>query len=72
METATEMLDEADKSCLDIASTCRRSIFFAGRLVFQREKWYQLFLHNETANEFQRRLQFFGLNTMVLRVRVYA
>jgi hypothetical protein len=72
MAIGTEVLDEADKLCLDIASTYRRSIFFAGKLVFQREKWYQRFLHNETPNEFQRRLQFFGLNTMVLPVRVYA
>ena len=30
----------------------------------------QRILHNETANQLQRRLQFAGINTMVLPVRV--
>ena len=68
----TDVLDETEKLCIDISTKYRRSIFFAGKLVFQREKWYQRFLHNETANAFQRRLQFFGLNSMVLPVRVFA
>lgn len=47
-------------------------MFFASRLVFQEERWYQRFLHNETPFEIQRRLQFSGLNTIVMPVRVLA
>ena len=39
-------------------------------LIFERERFYQRILHNETAYQLQRRLQFAGLNTMVLSVRV--
>ena len=48
----------------------RARIFFAGKLIFEQERWYQRFLHNETAYQIQRRLQFAGLNAMVLPVRV--
>jgi hypothetical protein len=45
-------------------------MFFAGKLIFQSEQWYQRILHNETAYQLQRRLQFMGLNAMVLPVRM--
>jgi hypothetical protein len=38
--------------------------------VFERERWFQRLLHNETAYQLQRRLQLAGLNAMVLPVRV--
>ncbi len=71
MGTGTEVLDEAERLCKSIATEFPRSIFFSGKLVFQKEHWYQRLLHNETANQFQRRLQFEGLNSMVLPVRVF-
>jgi len=67
----TEVLIEAERMCLEIAKEYPHSIFFAAKLVFQRERWYQPFLHNETAYAFQTRLQFAGLNSMVLPVRVF-
>lgn len=39
-------------------------------MIFERERFYQRILHNETAYQLARRLQFAGLNTMVLSVRV--
>ena len=48
----------------------RGALFFAGKLVFEQERWYQRVLHNETAYQIQRRLQFAGLNAMVLPVRL--
>ena len=47
-----------------------RAVFFAGKLIFEREQVFQRLLHNETAYQLQRRLQFGGLNAMVLPVRV--
>ena len=70
MRVGVDAVAEADEVCLEIAREFPRSIFFAGKLIFQRERWYQRLLHNETAYKLQRRLQFSGLNAMVLPVRV--
>lgn len=70
MDMSVEVVDEAERLCLGIAKEYPRSIVFAGKLVFEREKWFQRLLHNETAFELQRRLQFSGLSAMVLPVRV--
>jgi len=68
----TEAVAEAEKVCLQVAKEFPRTIFFAGKLVFERERWFQRLLHNETAYQLQRRLQFAGLNAMVMPVRVLA
>jgi hypothetical protein len=54
----------------EIAREYPRAIFFAGKLIFEREGWYDRFLHNETAFAIQRRLQFAGIPMVVLPVRV--
>jgi len=61
---------EAERLSLEVAKEFPRVVFFAGKLIFEKERWYQRFLHNETAYQLQRRLQFAGLNAMVLPVRV--
>jgi K+ transporter len=68
----TDVVGEVVKMAAEIAKECPRSIFFTGKLVFEREKWYQRLLHNETAYNIQHRLQFSAMNCMVLPVRVYA
>jgi hypothetical protein len=70
MSIGTEAVAEAEKLCLTVAKEFPRAVFFAGKVIFQKERWYQRFLHNETANQLQRRLQFAGLNAMLLPVRV--
>jgi hypothetical protein len=45
-------------------------VFFLGKLIFERENIFQRLLHNETAYQLQQRLQFAGMNAMVLPVRV--
>ncbi len=67
----TDVLEEAGKVCKAVSKEFPKAIFFAGKLVFQREHWYQRLLHNETANQLQRKLQFEGITTMVLPVRVF-
>ena len=59
-----------EKLATSVGREFPRSVFFAGKLVFQRERWYQRLLHNESAYQLQRRLQFAGLDAMVLPVRV--
>jgi len=56
--------------CGQVAKEFPRCLFFAGKVIFHRERWYQRVLHNETAYQLQRRLQFAGLEAMVLPVRV--
>jgi amino acid transporter len=70
MEIGTEAVTEAEKLCVEISREYPRAVFFAGKLVFQRERWFQRVLHNESAYALQRRLQFDGLNAMVMPVRV--
>ena len=66
----TEAVDVATRVCRDVGKEFPRTMFFAGKLIFQKEQWYQRLLHNETAYQLQRTLQFSGLNAMVLPVRM--
>ena len=70
MEVGTEAVSTAEAVCKEIAKEFPRAVFFAGKLVFQQERFFQRLLHNETAYQIQRRLQFAGLNAMVMPVRV--
>ena len=44
---------------------------FAGQLVFQRETLFTRTLHHETAFSIQRRLQFAGIQVIILPIRVW-
>ncbi|MFL5456839.1 MAG: amino acid transporter, partial [Myxococcales bacterium] len=70
MEVGTEAVVTAENVCVSISQEFPRAVFFAGKLVFQSERWFQRVLHNESAYALQRRLQFDGLNAMVMPVRV--
>src|SRR6266851_4770983 len=70
MSVGTEAVSECERLATDVAREYERSIFFAGKLIFERERWWDRFLHNETAYVIQRRLQFAGLAMVILPVRV--
>jgi len=70
VSVATDAVDGITRSCLDLAKEYRRCMFFAGKLLWKRESWFQRLLHNETAFQVQRRLQWKGLAMVVLPVRV--
>jgi amino acid transporter len=70
LAVATEALPEAERMAIEVNREFPRSVFFAGKLIFKVERFYQRLLHNETAYALQRRLQFAGMNAMVLPVRV--
>ena len=65
---------EAVERVLELAQTIRdeypRSVFFVGALVFEKDNLTHRILHNETALAIQRRLQFAGLEAVVLPIRV--
>jgi len=69
MSVGTEAVAEAEWLAAEIAKEFPRSIFFMGKLIFEREGWFFRLLHNNTADQLQRRLQFAGLNAMLLPVR---
>jgi amino acid transporter len=70
LAVGTDVLDEGTELCSELAREFPRSVFFLGKLIFERERFFQRLLHNETGYQLQRRLQFAGLNAMVLPVRV--
>ena len=70
MSMGTEAISECEKLAGEVARDYERSIFFAGKLIFERERWWDRLLHNETAYQIQRRLQFAGLAMVILPVRV--
>jgi hypothetical protein len=66
----TDAVAEAEKLCLSIMRNYSVVTFFAGKVVFEQERWYQRFLHNETALSIQKRLYWAGATMVVLPARV--
>jgi len=70
MAIGTDPVDELEQLCVAVKKQFPRAVFFAGQLVFQKDTWYQRFLHNETAFSLQRRLQWDGVPMVILPTRV--
>jgi amino acid transporter len=70
MAVATDVVENATELCRQIAEVFPRSTVFTGQLTFRLEKFYHKMLHNETAFAIQRRLQWDGLTTVILPIRV--
>jgi amino acid transporter len=67
----TDLIEELEHMCLDLVKEFRRPVVFAGQLVFERENLFTRTLHHETAFSIQRRLQFNGVQVIVLPIRVW-
>ena len=67
----TDLIEELEQICKDLQKEFRRSMVFAGQLVFQRETLFTRTLHHETAFSIQRRLQFAGIQVVILPIRVW-
>lgn len=66
----TDPVEESAELALSIRERFPRSVFFAGKLLFEAEKWYFPLLHNETAYAISRRLQLKGIPTVVMPIRI--
>ncbi|HTO70365.1 MAG TPA: APC family permease [Myxococcota bacterium] len=66
----TDAVQEAETLCLAVKREFPRATFFAGKVVFREERWFQKLLHNETAFAIQKRLQFAGQTMVILPARV--
>ena len=70
MALGTDAVQEAEKLCLEVVKEFPRTTFFAGQVLFERERWFQRLLHNETAYSIQKRLQWAGQTMVILPARV--
>jgi hypothetical protein len=66
----TDAVAEAERLCREIIADFPVVTFVGGKVVFAREKWYQRFLHNETALAIQKRLYWLGATMVVLPAKV--
>ena len=67
----TDLIAELEGICIDLTKEFRRPVVFVGQLVFQRENLFTRSLHHETAYSIQRRLQFRGVQVIILPIRVW-
>ena len=67
-----DLMAELEKLCMATAREFPRSIFFGGKLVFEQETFFNSVLHNHTPFTLQQRLQFEGLQMIVLPIRVFS
>ena len=64
----TDPVHELEQLCLDSAQEFPRATFFAGKLIFKRESFFDRYLHNQTAAKVEQRLQLSALHTVVLPI----
>jgi hypothetical protein len=70
MGSGLDAVKVATSLCSELALEYPHTIFFAGKLIWKRETWWQRILHNETAYQIERRLHWKGLSMGVLPIRV--
>ena len=66
----TDVVESVIEVRQELGDEYPRSTVFTGQLTFRLEKFYHRMLHNETAFAIQRRLQWDGLTTVILPIRV--
>jgi len=69
-DIGTDVVESATHLCESIAEEFPRSTFFTGQLIFPHVRLFHRLLHNETAFAIQRRLQWSGITTVILPIRV--
>ena len=70
MDLGTDVVETATGLCQSIVQEFPKTTVFTGKLVFRQEHPLQRILHNETASAIQRRLQWEGITTVILPIRV--
>ena len=70
-EIGTEVVETATMICREVNARYPNCTVFSGQLVFPLPKFYHWILHNQTSFAIQRRLQWEGIKTMILPVRVH-
>ncbi len=70
MLVGTEVVESATQLCKDVVREFPNSTVFTGQITFRLEKFYHKFLHNETAYAIQRHLQWDGITTVIMPIRL--
>ena len=65
-----DTLSAVEVECEKIQRRYIKAVFFVGKLVFEEENIFTKFLHNQTAMSIQRILQFRGIPTIIMPIRV--
>ena len=55
-DVGTDVVDAISGACEALVREIPRIAFFAGQLVFEKERWYHAILHNQTTFAVQKRL----------------
>lgn len=69
-DIGTDVVESASALCRSIVEDFPKSTVFTGNLVFHQVRLFHKFLHNETAFAIQRRLQWSGITTVILPIRI--
>jgi amino acid transporter len=69
LSVGIEVAAEAATVCQQVARLYPKATVFTGKLVFQRERFFNRLLHNETSKIIQGRLQWVGVPMVVLPIR---
>lgn len=64
----TDIVQEASELCISLTREYPRIVFFAGESIFEKPKWYQGILHNETAYAIQRQIRYAGMPMLIMPV----
>lgn len=70
MAIGTDAVVEAERLCLEVSRDFPRTTYFAGKIIFHEDKWYERLLHNETAFAIQKRLQLTGRAMVIIPAKV--
>jgi amino acid transporter len=70
MEVGTDVVEIASNLCEGISKEFPESTFFTGKVVFKNETIFHKLLHNETAFAIQRHLQWCGISTVIIPIRI--
>ncbi|HMA54123.1 MAG TPA: amino acid transporter, partial [Acidobacteriota bacterium] len=65
-----DTLEVVEERCEELRRKYNKAVFFVGKLVFEEENVFTRLLHNQTAFSIQRILQFKGIPSIVLPIRV--
>ncbi|MBM3199813.1 amino acid permease, partial [Candidatus Woesearchaeota archaeon] len=71
MDIGTDVVDTASHLCSSLAIKFKRVTFFAGKPIFEHEGMIHKMLHNETPVAIQRRLQWLGIHTVIIPIKVH-
>ena len=70
IDAGTDVVKKATELCKSLVKEFHKSMVFTGKLIFRQKHFLQRLLHNETAYAIQRRLQWDGIETVILPIRV--